>query len=517
MTTYLQERRKLALLLPVVVVPCLTLLFFALGGGRGTAGATAVGVVRGVNMSLPMAQLDNKKAPDKLQLYAKAAADSAKLLEQQKQDPYAAGHGGGAADSGKYGLGAGAHGLGGGQYGMGAGQLGSGAGQQGLGAGQHGLQLGLDGRQQQINATADQVMARVEALKKMIAAQGVGSGGPAFGGAGGLGGPGVSGPWVGQEMEGDRYAGWQNQRAGGLSSALTAGREPSTPRRDPEMERIDGMLDKLIRIQHPEFVASDTGERGPVGRVLLLTVPLQEEAVRSLGQGGPGAGSVSRSLPQGNASAGPGTPGAGYAERGLGQGISGAGYAVRGVQQGTPGTSGAAEASGFMEIGETDRPDTARRPVEEALEAVIAADQTVMSGSTVALRLARAGSLDGILVPAGQLLYGEASISGERLKLHITSVRVGSLILPVDIQVYDLDGLAGIRVPGAMSRDVSKESAAEAMSGLGLASMDPSLTGQAANAGLQLAKSLASRKVRAVRVAVPAGYRVLLRNVKSGI
>ena len=397
----------------------------------------------------------------------------------------------------------------GGRYGLGAGQLGS-------GAGQHGLQLGLDGRQQQINATADQVMARVEALKKMIAAQGggVGSGGPVFGGAGGLGSPGVPGAWAGQAMEGDRYAGWQNQRAGGLSSALTAGRESSTPRRDPEMERIDGMLDKLIRIQHPEFVASDTGRPGTAGRVLLLTVPRQEEAVRSLAQGGPGAGSVSRSLPQGNPSPGPGNPGAGYAERGLEQGTRDAGDAASGLDREA---SGAGGASGFMEIGETDRPDTARHSVEEALEAVIAADQTVMSGSTVALRLARAGSLDGIPVPAGQLLYGEASISGERLKLHITSVRVSSLILPVDIQVYDLDGIAGIRVPGAMTRDVSKESASEAMSGLGLASMDPSLTGQAANAGLQLAKSLTSRKVRAVRVAVPAGYRILLRNTKAGI
>jgi hypothetical protein len=52
------------------------------------------------------------------------------------------------------------------------------------------------------------------------------------------------------------------------------------------------------------------------------------------------------------------------------------------------------------------------------------------------------------------------------------------------------------------------------MSGLGLASMDPSLAGQAANAGLQFAKSLASRKARLVRVTLPAGYRVLLINAK---
>jgi hypothetical protein len=432
-TNYLQERRKMALLLPVPVVPCLLLLFYGLGGGGGATGATATGVVQGVNMSLPMAQLDSKKTPDKLQLYDKAAADSAKLLEKQKQDPYALKLS--AADT-----------------------L-----QSRVGAGWHGLQLGLDQRQRTADVMADQVMARVESLKNAL-------------------GSAATGGWAGQQRGADRgEMNWQGEPGAGerWAGPSTGVQDRAISRRDPEMERIDGMLDKLIRIQHPELVSLDSGRRSSAGRVMVLTVPRQEEVVR-----------------------------------GLERGVAGVEETVQRQERGVP---GAEETTGFMEIGDGSRPDSVRHSVDEALEAVIADDQTVMSGSTVALRLTHAGSLDGIPVPAGQLVYGEASIGGERLKLHIAAVRVGSLILPVDIQVYDLDGIAGIRVPGAMTRDVSKESASEAMSGLGLASMDPSLTGQAANAGLQLAKSLTSRKLRAVRVAVPAGYRVLLRNVKNGL
>jgi len=65
-----------------------------------------------------------------------------------------------------------------------------------------------------------------------------------------------------------------------------------------------------------------------------------------------------------------------------------------------------------------------------------------------------------------------------------------------------------------MGRDVSKESADEALNGLSLAAVDPSLGEQAASAGLQFARSLAGKKVRLIRVGVPAGYRVLLRNIK---
>jgi conjugative transposon TraM protein len=133
----------------------------------------------------------------------------------------------------------------------------------------------------------------------------------------------------------------------------------------------------------------------------------------------------------------------------------------------------------------------------------------------VAFRLVNAAVVNGLAVPSGQLLYGEVSMANERLMVRISSLRVGEQVMPVSIQVYDLDGLAGIRVPGAVTREVSKESASEAISGLGLASMDPSLTGQAANAGLQMAKTLTSRKVRTVRVKLPEGYQVLLVNTKT--
>jgi len=52
------------------------------------------------------------------------------------------------------------------------------------------------------------------------------------------------------------------------------------------------------------------------------------------------------------------------------------------------------------------------------------------------------------------------------------------------------------------------------LNGLSLAAVDPSLGEQAASAGLQFARSLAGKKVRLIRVGVPAGYRVLLRNIK---
>ena len=84
----------------------------------------------------------------------------------------------------------------------------------------------------------------------------------------------------------------------------------------------------------------------------------------------------------------------------------------------------------------------------------------------------------------------------------------------VALQAYDLDGVAGIRIPGAIICDASKESADQAINSVGSVSMDPSLGAQAANAGVQFARSLATKKVRLIQVAVPAGYQVLLKNIR---
>ena len=75
-----------------------------------------------------------------------------------------------------------------------------------------------------------------------------------------------------------------------------------------------------------------------------------------------------------------------------------------------------------------------------------------------------------------------------------------------------MDGLIGIHIPGSINRDVSKESANEAITGVGMTTLDPSLAAQATSAGIQAAKSLLSKKVKLVKVTVKAGYSVLLKD-----
>jgi len=145
------------------------------------------------------------------------------------------------------------------------------------------------------------------------------------------------------------------------------------------------------------------------------------------------------------------------------------------------------------------------------IKAIVAENQTLVTGATIKLLLQQDIFIKGLVVAKNSFIYGTVSLSNERLKVSISSVRAGNNILPVSLEAYDMDGLAGIYVPGSISRDVAKQSADESMNGIGLTTLDPSIGAQAASAGIQAAKSLIGKKVKLVKVTVRAGYQLLLK------
>ena len=217
---------------------------------------------------------------------------------------------------------------------------------------------------------------------------------------------------------------------GRLQQVLQSIKAADTSEEDPQLQKLNTMLDKIIRIQHP-------GET-------------------------PGTATV---------------PGAGLPHN-----------------EGVPADS----SSG------------------NAIPATIPEDQTLVAGATITLRLTDSTRIGGILLPKDQLVYGVVSISNDRLLINIHSIRLDHSIYPTDLQVYDMDGLPGIHIPGTLNREVAKQSADQGIGSLNLTTLDPSIGAQAANAGIQTAKTLFSRKVKLVRITVRAGYQVLLYSTRAG-
>ena len=145
------------------------------------------------------------------------------------------------------------------------------------------------------------------------------------------------------------------------------------------------------------------------------------------------------------------------------------------------------------------------------LPAVIHESQEVVSGSLVKMRLTESAVINGHQLPANTFIYGKCSLAGERLSIVIETLKSGNSVFPAALEVYDVDGLEGLHIPGAIIRDAAKQAGAE---GLGAADMmtmsaDPAMA--AAGVAVSAVKGISQKKIRLVKVRLKAGYHVLLK------
>ena len=154
------------------------------------------------------------------------------------------------------------------------------------------------------------------------------------------------------------------------------------------------------------------------------------------------------------------------------------------------------------------------------IPACISESQTLEQGGRVKLRLLEPLQAGSVTVPANSLVTGTADIRGERLDILVSSIEYAGNIIPVELATYDIDGQRGIFVPGSESRTAAKEVLGDVSQGMG------GSISFAGSAGQQVAMDLTrgvlqggtrfiSQRVKAVKVKLKAGYKVLLVTKKQ--
>ena len=154
------------------------------------------------------------------------------------------------------------------------------------------------------------------------------------------------------------------------------------------------------------------------------------------------------------------------------------------------------------------------------IPACISESQTLEQGGRVKLRLLEPLQAGSITVPANSLVTGTADIRGERMDILVSSIEYAGNIIPVQLATYDIDGQRGIFVPGSESRTAAKEVMGDVSQSMG------GSISFAGSAGQQVAMDLTrgvlqggtrfiSQRVKAVKVKLKAGYKVLLVTKKQ--
>jgi conjugative transposon TraM protein len=152
---------------------------------------------------------------------------------------------------------------------------------------------------------------------------------------------------------------------------------------------------------------------------------------------------------------------------------------------------------------------------KNTVSACVYADQTVIDGESIRLRLLEPVLAGKILIRENTVLSGFAKIQGERLQITVNSLEYGGNIIPVEMSVYDTDGQRGIFIPDTKEINAVKETAANMGSNAGTSVSFSSDAGEqfAADMGRGLIQGVSqffSKKMREVKVSLKAGYRVFL-------
>jgi conjugative transposon TraM protein len=150
-----------------------------------------------------------------------------------------------------------------------------------------------------------------------------------------------------------------------------------------------------------------------------------------------------------------------------------------------------------------------------SIDACISKTVTVTNGQEVQVRLLEPIRAGKILIPENTLVSGSARISGERMNVSITNIQHAGNIIPVKMEVFDMDGNPGISVPGSEELNAVKEVAANMGTSMGssITITDDAGSQLLADLGrsvVQGASQYAGKKMRAVRVTLKTGHRVLL-------
>lgn len=94
---------------------------------------------------------------------------------------------------------------------------------------------------------------------------------------------------------------------------------------------------------------------------------------------------------------------------------------------------------------------------EKMIQAMVDQNMKGMQGSRIRFRLLDDIDVAGHTIRNGSYLFGRISgFSEQRVKVQITSILVGDKILPVDLMVYDNDGMEGFYVPASQFREFAK-------------------------------------------------------------
>ena len=147
--------------------------------------------------------------------------------------------------------------------------------------------------------------------------------------------------------------------------------------------------------------------------------------------------------------------------------------------------------------------------------ACIHGDQTVVTGSTVRMRLLQDVTLSGMKIPANTLFYGIATLGANRLDVVVSNLKVGDNLNPVSVVVFDNDAMEGLNLPNNLKASAAKRMEQGLVQNIdmplsSIGTMASEVT-SVVNATTQVAKQILNMSLSQVKVHLKSNYEMYIQ------
>lgn len=170
----------------------------------------------------------------------------------------------------------------------------------------------------------------------------------------------------------------------------------------------------------------------------------------------------------------------------------------------------------IAENGKRTRRQQASMPSSNTLfKACIHGNQTVVTGSTVRMRMLEDAVVCGMKIPANTLFYGVATLGANRLEVVVNNLKVGNTISPVSFVIFDNDAMEGLNLPNNMKAQAAKRMQQGLVQNIdmplaSIGTMTSEIT-SAVNATTQIAKQILNMKLSQVKVHLKSNYQMYIQ------
>lgn len=170
----------------------------------------------------------------------------------------------------------------------------------------------------------------------------------------------------------------------------------------------------------------------------------------------------------------------------------------------------------IAENGKRTRRQQASMPSSNTLyKACIHGDQTVVTGSTVRMRMLEDAVVCGMKIPANTLFYGVATLGANRLEVVVNNLKVGNTISPVSFVIFDNDAMEGLNLPNNMKAQAAKRMQQGLVQNIdmplaSIGTMTSEIT-SAVNATTQIAKQILNMRLAQVKVHLKSNYQMYIQ------